>query len=152
MGRVAHLETQWEAKNLRRNGEKEEYAHPVSFRNLTSELQVLRRLTFDKRILDAISLVDQVCKENGLVDNQGRWRKSQRPIDELPSPDIARKASQLILMGISKREAFATVAVRCSVRAASWEAAIAQVKRAWEKGRPQIAQSESDRTGVLRNP
>lgn len=136
MGRTKDLEAEWKSKITFLDEEVDSCRHTVNFQDFMAELLVLYRLTYDPRAMEARNLIAEVCHANGLTDRKGdekRWKRNFTPQDELPPPNYAAAASRLIHKGVSKREAFATVAASQGIRAASWEAAIAQVRRAWEK-------------------
>lgn len=152
MGRVQELGIIWQRRIDSRGRCQQEIKHVVSLKDFLNELEILRSIVFTKELNDAVKSISKACRESDISDSQGRWRKNPSAWDDLPPPNYAAGVNRLLRTGMSKREAFATVASDSVVQATSWDAAIQKVKRFWEREQAHAAEVGLDRSGSPRNP
>jgi hypothetical protein len=133
MGSFNDLARKWNVRKANDALNEKSPSHIVGCTDFFNELIVLQSLTFDNRFLAARKIISDACAEYGLTDGRGNWKKDFRPLDDLPPPDYHSQVANLLARGKSIREACATVVVSNHVNAASFEAAVAQVKLIWQK-------------------
>lgn len=148
MGSFKDLEKRCNARKANDALKEKPPSHIVGCLDFFQELIILHSLTFDNRFISARKIISDACVEYGLTDGRGNWKKDFRPIDDLPPPDYHSQVANLLAKGKSIREACATVAVSNHVNAASFEAAVAQVKRIWQKEQAR----KVEQLGGTRNP
>lgn len=127
MRTVRTLEQEWLRKRLN-EADDDQLRHHITYPEFRSQLETLFAITGDNRFIEMRSLPFEL----GLTEGTDGWKKIGR---DSTSPwtgvHHGDEANWLIERGKSKRLAFAIVAVEHEIRAASFEAAMAQVKRAY---------------------